>query len=260
MEGVRNEEINEYIPKIGEDNSISRSHLKNTRINQSKKTFFLTVSGLIVLIVILAIFGQSILINYSVLLGETKEEISITSEVKHPDFITSPMLDRTINATNSANVNLTGFISTTEKVQVRLYVNDELADVVDPDPSGQFKFIDIKLNEGLNKIKSKAVLKGKTSDYSNILEIRYLKNEPKLVIEYPAEGTSFTSGNSTLSITGKTDPGNSVTINGYTVIIKKEGGFTYDINMKQGDNTFNIIASDSAGNNIEKVIKVNYAL
>ena len=91
-----------------------------------------------------------------------------------------------------------------------------------------------------------------------------LKNSaPTLDISTPSDGQRFDknsigSGNS-ISVSGKTDQGVSVTVNGFWAVVDDSNNFSYTLPLQNGDNQIKIIAIDQAGNKTEKDIKVNYS-
>lgn len=241
-------------------NTITRSHYKKSLEKKSKKTFLISAIGLLAVIITLIIFGQTLLVNFSVLLSNANRDNTNTNAAKNkPLLIPAPLLDPIPAATNSAKITLTGSIDSDKILQIRIYVNKELQDVTKHDNSGQFNFSDIQLSEGLNKIEAVAVADGKTGNNSNILNINLIKSKPSLYIDYPTNGSSFKSGDSTITVSGKTDHGNSITINDHIAIMKNDGSFSYVLKMQNGDNTIKVIAKDPAGNKTEEVINVNYA-
>lgn len=256
----RIENLNIPTDNIESDN-MGKSHLKKSLEKKSKRSLLITSVGIILFIIIIIIFGQSALVNFSILLGRGKDsQNTLDSDKISTDIIISaPELSSQLDATNSAKIDINGSIFTDLKVQIRLYRQDELIDVIDIKEENSFTFKDIELIEGSNKLKSVAVYKGKTSENSNILTINYLKNNPTLNIEYPKDGISLTGGNTAITIKGKTDSGNTVSVNGYKAIIKNDGNFTYDLTLISGENKIKIISTDKAGNTTEQEIKINYS-
>ena len=256
----RIENLNIPTDNIESDN-MGKSHLKKSLEKKSKRSLLITSVGIILFIIIIIIFGQSALVNFSILLGRGKDsQNTLDSDKISTDIIISaPELSSQLDATNSAKIDINGSIFTDLKVQIRLYRQDELIDVIDINEENSFTFKDIELIEGSNKLKSVAVYKGKTSENSNILTINYLKNNPTLNIEYPKDGISLSGGNTAITIKGKTDSGNTVSVNGYKAIIKSDGNFTYDLTLTSGENKIKIVSTDKAGNNTEQEIKINYS-
>jgi hypothetical protein len=240
---------------------MARSHIRRKLEKQSKKTFFLTGFGLIIIFVLLVLFGQTLLINFSVLLSQVKNGGAQDNSSISQDFlyIASPILDPQQDATNSAKIKISGVESSNIPSQIRLYVNDELVDVEDTKANGTFSFDEVKLKEGANTIKAVAKIQDKTSENSNILTINYLKNVPSLTIDYPQDQDTFSGENSTLSVKGKTDPGDTVRINDYIAITKNDGSYSYGLKMQNGENKIKVVAMDQAGNKTEKEIKVTYS-
>jgi len=256
----RIENLNIPTDNIESDN-MGKSHLKKSLEKKSKRSLLITSVGIILFIIIIIIFGQSALVNFSILLGRGKDSQNTleTDKISTDIIISAPELSSQLDVTNSAKIDINGSIFTDLKVQIRLYRQDELIDVIDINEENSFTFKDIELIEGSNKLKSVAVYKGKTSENSNILTINYLKNNPTLNIEYPKDGISLSGGNTAITIKGKTDSGNTVSVNGYKAIIKSDGNFTYDLTLTSGENKIKIISTDKAGNNSEQEIKINYS-
>lgn len=53
---------------------------------------------------------------------------------------------------------------------------------------------------------------------------------------------------SRIDISGKTEPGASVSVNGMDVAVKEDGSFIYTLNLSFGENSMTLSATDSAGN------------
>lgn len=62
---------------------------------------------------------------------------------------------------------------------------------------------------------------------------------------------------SSIIVTGKTDEGSKLTANGEDVELGKNGSFSYEFNLEEGENTLNISSSDEAGNIATFAIKIN---
>ncbi len=69
---------------------------------------------------------------------------------------------------------------------------------------------------------------------------------PFLKIESPAPGVILRKAS--LSVTGESEPGAVVTINGAPVAVDANGGFATTIDAATGDNTLTFVATDPAGN------------
>ncbi len=80
-------------------------------------------------------------------------------------------------------------------------------------------------------------------------------NPPSLTVTSPQDGTIVYQ--QSLVITGKTDPGAAVEVNGESATVAEDGAFTITIQLKNGENTIDIVASKN-GKNTEKKISVKY--
>lgn len=237
-----------------------KSHLRRKLIYQSKKNFIITGIGLLLIVILLVTYGQILLINFSVLIGRSKQEvITTTGNEENIYYLPPPVLDPLLNATNSAVIQVSGTLPSDKNVQIKLYLNDELTDVVNINKDQSFIFKDVELKDGLNELKATAAYNDKVSVYSEALILSYLKKSPELSIEYPQDGTTFTGGTDTLAIKGKTSLDVQVTINDYIAVMKNDGSFSYDFKLQNGENRIKIIAKDPAGNITEKELIINYA-
>ncbi len=251
----------ELEPEKTENISMGKSHLRRSLESKSKKSLALTSLGIFTIIILFAIFGQTILVNFSILLGKGKSNAEAENTIKEETvlFIPAPVLSSSAEATNSASIDLAGTISFDKKVKIKLYVNDELADVLDIENNEEFDFKNVLLKEGDNEIKAVSVFNSKTSENSNLLNIRYIKGIPSLTIDFPSDGTSFSGASGTLEIKGKTDSGNTVKINDFIAITKNDGSFTYNYKLQNGENKIKIVALDIADNKTEKELTIQYS-
>jgi hypothetical protein len=244
------------IPKeIQSDANAHKSRMRRTLERQSKRNVFLMGLGLVLIIIVLIIYGQSLIINFSLLMGKTKKQPSEQTATDAITYIAPPVINPVSSATNSASAIFTGQITNAD--QVKLYINDELVDVAKP-KNNSFVFGDVELQEGTNKITAFAWIKDKKSEQSNMVTVNYLKNPPEVSIDQPNDGDSF-HGSSTLTVKGKTDPENTVTVNGTLVITKDNGSFSSDIVLNSGENKIHIEVTDKAGNKNTKDMTVTYS-
>ncbi len=246
----------ETISGSATDNTSHKSRMRRTLERQSKRNILLMGLAIIIIIGAVIMYGQIIVIDLSLLLGTTKKATTLPTDTGSVSYIAPPVLNPVLSATNSATALFSGQITNAD--QVKLYINDELTDVAKPNADHTFNFSDIKLKEGNNMIKAVAWLKDKKSSDSNTLSVTYLKDPPNLTIDQPNDGDSF-HGPSVLMIKGKTDPDDSVTINGTLVITKNDGSFNFEITLHNDENEIKVKATDNAGNSTEKIIKVSYS-
>ena len=230
------------------------SRLSRRLESQSRKNLFLSMLGIIVVLVLLIKFGIPLLVNFSVFLsGQKKDEPSRSTSSM---YLSPPVLDQTASATNSAEFIITGTAVKDEEID--LYVNDSLWDKKAAGDNGSFSF-KVTLQVGDNKIKAKATKDDIESDFSNELEVIYKSGPPSLSVDSPTDGQKFEKDQNTAQISGKTDEGVRVTVNGFWAVIDENNNFSYTLPLQNGDNSIKIIAEDQAGGKAEKEIKVTYS-
>jgi|WetSurMetagenome_2_1015567.scaffolds.fasta_scaffold115397_2 hypothetical protein len=240
---------------------MSRSRLHKTIEKQSKKMFIFSTLGLIIIILLIVIFGQTLLVDFSVILASLKSGSTQNSNAQEQStvYIASPFLDPQPDATNSAAINVSGAQSSNPSVQIKLYVNNELIDVTKTKINNTFEFIDVKLKEGQNNIKAIASIQNNNSANSNIVTINYIKKEPNLSIDSPQNGDLYSGENNTALIKGKTDPGVLIKVNDFLAITKSDGNYSTILSLHNGENNIKVAAVDEAGNITEKDLKVTYS-
>lgn len=231
-----------------------RSRLYRQIEKESKKNLYLSIFGIIVLIFILAKFGIPALVNFSLFLSNSKQAgqpVQNSTEV-----ITPPQLNPLPSATNSADFTLSG--KTQPQAMVSLYLNDNLSDKMQADNNGNFSFKSSYV-QGDNKIYVKAKLNNETSDPSDTLDVLFKNTSPTLTVNSPTDGQQFSKDQNTITVSGTTDPGVRVTVNGFWAIVDQSNNFSYQLNLQNGGNDIKIEAVDLAGNKTDKEIKVNYS-
>ncbi|OGH13380.1 MAG: hypothetical protein A3H50_02450 [Candidatus Levybacteria bacterium RIFCSPLOWO2_02_FULL_37_10] len=230
------------------------SRLSRRLESQSRKNLFLSILGIIVVLFLLVKFGIPLLVNFSLFLsGQKKDEPSKNAS---SSYLSPPVLNQSANATNSAEFIITGTASKDEVIN--LYVNDSLSEKEEVEDNGNFSF-KISLKTGDNKIKAKAAKGDKESDFSNELVVTYRNIPPSLSVDSPTDGQKFEKDQSTARVSGKTDSGVKITVNGFWAVIDENNSFSYNLPLQNGDNTIKIEAVDQAGNKAEKEIKVTYS-
>jgi len=231
-----------------------QSRLSKRALSKSKKNFIYSVLGIFALIFVLLKFGLPALINLSIFLAGNKTDTS-TKQSNSAAFISPPTLNQTYEATNSATVTISG--NALEKEKIKIFVNGDEIDTEDTKDDGSFHFDNVKLQPGQNVIKAKAENSDKKeSDYSNEISITFANKQPTLSIDSPSDGQNFSKDQSSVVVSGKTDSGNRVTVNGFWAITDDNGNYSYTIQLSGGDNMIKVVSTDSAGNSVEKDRKV----
>lgn len=231
-----------------------RSNIKRKAIH----TILLVGFGFLVIIIILIIFGPNLLTGFSLLVEKFQNNDSATSTSQQSEtYIAPPTLNPAADATNSAQIALSGFAQKDQTVS--LYVNDKRVDKTSVDNNNSFHFTSVTIHQGQNTIQAKAETNdNKESGFSNTITVSLLKNPPSLSIDQPQDGQGFDKGSSpSVSVQGHTDIGAKVTVNGFWAIVDDQGKYNYLYTLKDGDNDIKVIATDDAGNQTTKEIHIH---
>jgi hypothetical protein len=131
------------------------------------------------------------------------------------------------SATNSARLNLQGLAESGSTVE--LFLNNQSVTTTLVGNEGTFKINDFNLKEGENRLEMRAIDKaGNQSTLSSPILITYDKTAPQLEVNQPGDGSVFSQDKRELEVTGKTDEGSSVTVNGFWAIVDQNGNFSYN--------------------------------
>lgn len=171
--------------------------------------------------------------------------------------ITPPVLNIPYEATNTGTIKINGY--STPDAKVEIYLDDDLRTTVNTESDGSFQSDDIDLALGTNNISSRTVdEKGNKSLPSKNIKVIYSNEKPLLQISEPQDGQEIKGGDKKIKVSGSTDPDNSISINGSTIIINSEGKFSQDISINEGDNTITITATNKVGNSATTERRVKY--
>lgn len=169
--------------------------------------------------------------------------------------IEPPILDDLPAATNSASINVSGFVK--EGHEVEIYIDDQSAGKTKVE-NGKFLQEGLKLKNGENKITAKTISEnGQSSNETSALIITFDNTEPELEVSQPFEDQSF-SGNNRIKIAGKTEKNAQVYANGFLANVLQDGNFEVIIPLFEGENPLEVKAIDEAGNTKSQTIKVNF--
>jgi len=223
--------------------------------SKSRKNFLLTIFGIILIIAIVIKFGVPMIINFTLFISGTKDT---EQNVKDDDvtFIPPPVLNPMPIATNSAEIIVSGTASLNQTIN--LYINGNFVNKTNVQKNGNFSFKET-LEEKENAIKAKAVRDKKESEFSQIINISYKSTPPSLAINSPTDGQSFSKDENTVDVVGETEAQVKVTVNDFWAVTNQNNHFSYNLQLKSGENSIKIIATDEAGNKTEKNIKVTYS-
>ena len=207
------------------------------------------------MIFVLIKFGIPALVGFSLFISNSKQTPAPSAQ-NSAEVITPPQLNPLPVATNSADFALSG--KTQPQAAVSLYLNDNLLDKTQADNNGSFSFKSSYV-QGDNKIYVKAKLNNETSDPSDTLDVLFKNTPPDLTVNSPTDGQQFSKDQNSVNVTGSTDAGVNITVNGHWAVIDQNNNFSYQLNLQNGENDIKIEATDLAGNKTDKEIKVNYS-
>lgn len=233
------------------------SRLKTNIKRQAVHNVVIVIFGFVLLVVILVFFGSTILTNFSLFVEKSQgnNDSNNTQSTQSDSYIAPPTLNTIATATNKPQVTVSGFGQNNQTII--LYVNNQETDKTTVSDN-KFNFSPVQLQNGQNAIKVKAEVDNKQSSFSNVDTISYLKNPPSLTISSPQDGQGFSKNTSpSVSITGSTDIGANVTVNGSWAIVDDQGKFSYLYTLKDGDNDIKAVSTDSAGNQTTKEIHIH---
>lgn len=168
-----------------------------------------------------------------------------------------PVLNIPFEATNTAQINITGF--TTPSTKVKLYLDDGAGQTVDVSIDGSFTFENISLSLGTNNIYGTTVdSDSKESLPSKTIKVIYDNEKPNLSISEPEDNKKIQGGDKKVKVAGKTDSDVKVFVSSTQVIVNSDGSFSTDQPINDGDNDISIKAVDTASNSNEIQRRVNY--
>lgn len=215
----------------------------------------LMVLGTVGVIVLASVFGLPLLIKLAVFIGDMN---SARQGGGKTDLIppAPPTIEIAYPATNSAVQNITGYSESGARIVVTR--NAKSIGSVEAGEGGRFEVQEVKLDNGDNLFVAVAVdPAGNKSGESRTVNLKYLAEAPKLVIDAPGERAEVT-GNNRLEVVGKTDSSARLTINDRWVAVNANGEFKWPVILAAGENRLKIVATDEAGNRAEKELVVNY--
>lgn len=206
----------------------------------------------VVFVIVMFKWGLPWFINILAGSGPKTSSVNQSEDIVPPQI---PILNPLADATNSANIKIEGI--TEADVEVILMINDEQITNTNSDEKGTFKF-ETKLNEGGNRIQVKAKDKAENVSQSVIKTVIYDKQGIDVIVDSPKDGSEvFGQNNQNTVFSGKvTKSGSTVTVNGNYARVDVNGNFSLVVRLSQGDNNIVIKATDKAGNNVEKTVRV----
>lgn len=230
------------------------SHRLRIEEKRATRRLVFTVITLIAIVLGIVFIGLPALAN--LIAFSTPKTSKNTQAVKEDQVVLPPTLDYTPEATNSADFSISGYGNPEGKIN--LYRNNNKIDETRPGSDGHFIFADIKLIKGFNTFKATNLTKDKESNPSDEIQINYSIDAPQLNIEKPKDGDRFSSDRKQIIIEGLTDEGVRLSVNGRPLVVGANGSFSYPVSLKDGENKFELVAKNPAGNESKQTITVTY--
>ena len=233
-----------------------RSRLNRTSSEKTKKQIVFLIITIIVILVLLIQLGP---IALNVAGGAVSSFQTSTSKQVSSDQSTleAPFIESIPLATDSGKIRIEGSSPYTD-AEIELYVNGKKYDTEPLDEEQKFSFSNILLTEGDNYIKVRVKKGDVTSFFTKEYVVEYLMGEAKLEVTSPSDNQEFSKGDQNILVQGKSDPDNTVTVNGFRAIVDSEGNFSYHLSLSDGDNQIKIEAITPAGTKSTKELKVIY--
>lgn len=184
---------------------------------------------------------------------------SSTTNTEKEDIIPPqiPILFPTPNATNSAEISLTGFAQS--DTTVTLYNNGVRVQEVSPNTDGQFVFQYITLTEGDNDLHVISRTEKKSESKSKQHLIALDTKPPTLTITTPADKSTITRRREqSITISGTTESSTRVYLLDKLLFTNNQGGFGGQYQLGDGENILKLRAVDSAGNTTESTLTIYF--
>lgn len=230
---------------------------------EEKKAFrrlLLTILVLLVIFSFLVFAGIPALVKFSILIGNLKTGGQVEPDSGYTDTIPPfpPRLEAPGAATNSAKIAISGFAEPASTVEI--FLNEKSLKKILIGNDGQFFLPEVYLTEKENKITATARdAAGNISQPTDPLLILYKRTPPALEVSEPQDEKKYSGEEKEAKVSGLTEPGVSLTVNGRLVMVKNDGSFLYSLPLSPGENLIKIVALDTAGNQTIVERKVTFA-
>lgn len=234
--------------------SVRRLQSKST-----KRLVFSLIFGLILIYFIIA-WGLPALVGGLSFLNRFKSA-PVKTESIEDTAIAPPVLNIPYEATNTAEIDISGYSQANSKVEI--YVDEALESSVGTQSDGSFKAEGVSLALGTNNIYGITIIEGekgaaKKSLPSKNIKLFYNDEKPNLEVNEPSDGHEVKGGDKKVRVSGKTEPDNSVSVNGVTAILDSEGKFSKEISINEGENNLTIETTNQVGNKTSLQRRVIY--
>ena len=135
---------------------------------------------------------------------------------------------------------------------LQIVLNGAVVATTPLDPSGAFTAT-LALKDGANTVGVALVADRDVvaaSTYTVVLD----RTPPTLTVAQPAAGSTVDAKN--IIVSGTTEVGSTITVNGHTVVTAPDGGFTDSFSATQGSVPITVVARDRAGNETTQKVTI----
>ena len=220
----------------------------------SKEKF---IKSFIKFIAISVIFYLSIFYLAPFVAFLTSRIFQINTDKPVANVVLTPTLLNFQNKTNKDKITLEG--ATSGQVEVELFLNENSKAKVTSEQNGRFKFENIEILKGNNKLTLKAVdSKGISSELSRVFEIEFDDKKPEIKEINLKQGEEVKNLNKNIKIIGETNEPCEILVNGKKVFIVNENKFEYLLGVEEGNVKIEITLKDKAGNEEKIIYNVTY--
>ena len=235
-----------------------RARSSRRYVKRSKRNFFVT---LIIITLLLFATIQWILPTFvngvGFVTGIFKEKSRTATNITENAQLAPPVLNIPYEATNTAEIDVKGY--STPGSKVKLFLDGQEIEIVDASSEGDFTFKNVSLGLGINSLYAKSIdSEDRESLPSKTFRITYDNEKPTLNVSEPEDGKTIQGGEKKIKITGNTEVNAEVFVNDAQIIIDKDGNFSSDQNLNDGENIFTIKSVDPASNITEISRRVVY--
>lgn len=233
------------------------SRLASVEERKNVKNAYKYIVWSIIAIIFLIFLGVPTLVRFAGFIGDIAKSDKPV-EINDITPPAPPQFDEIPENTNKETLEITGQSENSAIIKIR--ANNDDSEVV-ANNEGKFSFT-FNLNKGENTIDATSTdLAGNQSTQTQTFRINYDNEDPELTIDSPSDGSSFFgSGQRQLSIKGTVDENVDLRINDRFVSLKDDNSFTFATTLSEGENKFDIVAMDPAGNESSSSLTVTFSL
>ncbi|OGK17545.1 hypothetical protein A3D80_04575 [Candidatus Roizmanbacteria bacterium RIFCSPHIGHO2_02_FULL_40_13b] len=224
---------------------------RNSRSKKQRQNIILLSIFAVLLIIFLFTFGFNLLINTTLFIANLTNNSNKSQVNKNDEFVLAPELFSLSDATSSAQLVINGTAQKNSKLS--FYVNGQKQKeiIIDADTFED----ELTLQKGQNEIYVQMdIAKDTISKKSDTYHIVYLDQKPRLELAFPSDG--FRTNKSDITVSGSTDSGVSIRVNGSPVTLSSDSKFNQTLQLSDGENKIVITATDQAGNTETKELTI----